>query len=95
VDLGAAPGGWTQVAAKRVNAGGLFEAQAPAGRVVAIDVLAMGAVSGCHVLRGDMTVPGTALVMVAVCVASVANSLLSNVLYLRSSQRSSDRSSIC
>src|SRR6185312_17407590 len=39
VDLGAAPGGWSQVAAKRVGA--------PAqGRVVAIDILEMDAVPG-------------------------------------------------
>src|SRR5581483_11194913 len=33
VDLGAAPGGWSQIAAKRVNA--------PQGTVVAIDILQM------------------------------------------------------
>ena len=39
VDLGAAPGGWSQIAAKRVGA--------PAqGRVVAIDILEMDAVPG-------------------------------------------------
>src|SRR5262245_19809341 len=37
VDLGAAPGGWSQVAARRVGA---------RGRVVAIDVLAMEAITG-------------------------------------------------
>jgi 23S rRNA (uridine2552-2'-O)-methyltransferase len=37
VDLGAAPGGWSQVAAKRVGA---------RGRVIAIDVLAMAAIAG-------------------------------------------------
>ncbi|MBV9558207.1 MAG: RlmE family RNA methyltransferase [Pseudolabrys sp.] len=37
VDLGAAPGGWSQVAAKRVGAG---------GKVVGIDLLDMDAVSG-------------------------------------------------
>ena len=40
VDLGAAPGGWSQVAAKRVGAG---EGK---GRVVAIDLLDMGAIPG-------------------------------------------------
>jgi len=40
VDLGAAPGGWSQVAAERVKAGG------GAGKVVAIDILDMGAVPG-------------------------------------------------
>ena len=46
VDLGAAPGGWSQVAAKRVG---------PAGTVVAIDLLAMDPVSGVTFLQGDFT----------------------------------------
>jgi len=37
VDLGAAPGGWSQVAQRRVG---------PRGRVVAIDILAMDAIAG-------------------------------------------------
>jgi 23S rRNA (uridine2552-2'-O)-methyltransferase len=44
VDLGAAPGGWTQVAVQRVGAGGL---------VIAIDLLAMDALPGATVLQGD------------------------------------------
>jgi 23S rRNA (uridine2552-2'-O)-methyltransferase len=44
VDLGAAPGGWSQVAAKRVGA---------AGRVVAIDLLPMDPVSGVTLLQAD------------------------------------------
>ena len=47
VDLGAAPGGWSQVAAKRVRAG---EGR---GRVVAIDLLDMEAISGVDFLRLD------------------------------------------
>jgi 23S rRNA (uridine2552-2'-O)-methyltransferase len=47
VDLGAAPGGWSQVAAKRVGAGG------GSGRVVAIDVLAMPAIAGVEFLQLD------------------------------------------
>jgi 23S rRNA (uridine2552-2'-O)-methyltransferase len=39
VDLGAAPGGWSQVAAKRVGAPGK-------GKVVAIDLLEMGEIAG-------------------------------------------------
>ena len=47
VDLGAAPGGWTQVAAARAKAahGG--------GKVVGIDYLAMDPVSGAVLLAGD------------------------------------------
>ena len=51
VDLGAAPGGWSQVAAKRVGS---------AGHVVAIDVLEMGAVPGVEFLRLDFLDPRAA-----------------------------------
>ncbi|WP_426957006.1 RlmE family RNA methyltransferase [Muricoccus radiodurans] len=44
VDLGAAPGGWTQVAVKRAG---------DRGRVVALDLLAMDPVPGATVLQGD------------------------------------------
>ena len=44
VDLGAAPGGWSQVAAKRVGA---------RGRVVAIDMLAMDPLPGVEFLQLD------------------------------------------
>ncbi|MFQ5958947.1 MAG: RlmE family RNA methyltransferase [Alphaproteobacteria bacterium] len=54
VDLGAAPGGWTQVAAERVRAG-----QAGGGRVVAIDLRPMDAVSGATVLEADALDPET------------------------------------
>jgi 23S rRNA (uridine2552-2'-O)-methyltransferase len=48
VDLGAAPGGWTQVAVKRVGA----EA-AGGGRVIAVDIAEMVPVAGATVLHGD------------------------------------------
>ena len=44
VDLGAAPGGWSQVAALKVK---------PAGRVIAIDLLEIAPISGVTVLKGD------------------------------------------
>ena len=44
VDLGAAPGGWSQVAAKRVGAG---------GRVIALDVLEMVSLPGVTFVPGD------------------------------------------
>jgi 23S rRNA (uridine2552-2'-O)-methyltransferase len=46
VDLGAAPGGWSQVAAKLVG----FK-----GRVVASDILAMDGIAGVEFLQGDFT----------------------------------------
>ena len=48
VDLGAAPGGWSQVAAKRVGA---------KGTVVAIDLLPMEPISGVTVLQADFAAP--------------------------------------
>jgi 23S rRNA (uridine2552-2'-O)-methyltransferase len=44
IDLGAAPGGWSQVAAQKVM---------PGGRVVAIDVLEMAPISGVNIIKGD------------------------------------------
>lgn len=44
VDLGAAPGGWTQVATTLVG---------DKGRVVAIDLLPMKPIDGCDILQGD------------------------------------------
>jgi 23S rRNA (uridine2552-2'-O)-methyltransferase len=44
VDLGAAPGGWSQVAASKVR---------PGGRVIAIDLLPIAPISGVTVLQGD------------------------------------------
>jgi 23S rRNA (uridine2552-2'-O)-methyltransferase len=51
VDLGAAPGGWSQIAAKRVGA------DTGRGRVVAIDLLEMQPVAGSEVLRLDFLDP--------------------------------------
>jgi len=48
VDLGAAPGGWTQAAAERVRAG-----EPGGGRVVAVDVLPMDPVPGAEILQLD------------------------------------------
>lgn len=46
VDLGAAPGGWSQYAAQRVGSG---------GRVIALDILPMDPIPGVEVLQGDFT----------------------------------------
>jgi 23S rRNA (uridine2552-2'-O)-methyltransferase len=48
VDLGAAPGGWSQVAARKVG---------PQGRVVALDLLAIAPIRGVTALRGDFADP--------------------------------------
>jgi 23S rRNA (uridine2552-2'-O)-methyltransferase len=50
VDLGSAPGSWSQLAARVVQ---------PAGRVIAVDLLPMDAVPGVDFLQGDFTLPAT------------------------------------
>jgi 23S rRNA (uridine2552-2'-O)-methyltransferase len=50
IDLGAAPGGWTQVAVERVG---------PKGRVVGIDLLPMDPVPGATLIQGDFLDPET------------------------------------
>jgi 23S rRNA (uridine2552-2'-O)-methyltransferase len=48
VDLGAAPGGWSQVGRERIGA---------KGRVIAVDLAAMSPIDGVEILRGDFTRP--------------------------------------
>ena len=50
LDLGAAPGGWSQVAENRAGAG---------GRVVAADILEMAPIPGVVTLQADLLDPGT------------------------------------
>lgn len=50
VDLGAAPGGWSQLAARLVG---------PTGLVVAVDLLPMEPIAGVEFLEGDFTSPVT------------------------------------
>jgi 23S rRNA (uridine2552-2'-O)-methyltransferase len=49
VDLGAAPGGWSQIAAQRIKL------MAGRGRVIAVDLVEMEPVNGVEQLRLDMT----------------------------------------
>lgn len=46
VDLGAAPGGWSQYVAKKVG---------KTGKMIAIDVLDMDAINNVHFIKGDFT----------------------------------------
>src|SRR6478752_9563428 len=45
VDLGAAPGSWSQVLRERLG---------PAGKIVAIDILPMHAIAGVQCIRADL-----------------------------------------
>ncbi|MFH4415720.1 MAG: RlmE family RNA methyltransferase [Neisseriaceae bacterium] len=48
VDLGCAPGGWSQVAARKMQYQGL---------ILAVDILEMEPIKGVQILRGDFTDP--------------------------------------
>jgi 23S rRNA (uridine2552-2'-O)-methyltransferase len=50
VDLGAAPGSWSQVAARKVG---------PSGRVIAVDLLEIAPLENVEVVRGDFTAAET------------------------------------
>jgi 23S rRNA (uridine2552-2'-O)-methyltransferase len=54
LDLGAAPGGWSQVAAARAGEG---------GRVIAADILEMEPIAGVQVLRADLLEAGTPAIL--------------------------------
>jgi len=49
VDLGAAPGGWSQLAVEKIGSG---------GRVIALDILPMEPVAGVTVIQGDFREDG-------------------------------------
>jgi 23S rRNA (uridine2552-2'-O)-methyltransferase len=56
LDLGAAPGGWTQVAIDRVG---------PGGAVVGVDILPAEPVAGATMLQGDLNDPAVAQAAIA------------------------------
>lgn len=58
VDLGAAPGGWSQYAAQKVKA---------LGMVVALDKLEMSPIAGVTILQGDFTTDETLAEVSALC----------------------------
>src|SRR6185436_16981812 len=70
VDLGAAPGGWSQVAAQKV---------APGGKVIAVDLLEIAPMSGVTVLRGDCREPDIQVKLVETLGGSKADVMLSDM----------------
>ena len=70
VDLGAAPGGWSQVAARAVG---------PAGRVIALDLLEVAPISGVTVLRGDFRSPEVQASLTSALAGAKADVVLSDL----------------
>jgi len=55
VDLGAAPGGWSQVAMRQISGGGESNGarNGDQGRVIALDILSMAPIEGVKIIQGD------------------------------------------
>src|SRR5512134_763244 len=70
VDLGAAPGGWSQVAAEKVG---------PSGRVIALDVLEMAPLAGVTFIRGDFATDETLAALEAALDARPVDVVLSDM----------------
>ncbi len=70
LDLGAAPGAWSQYARRRVGAG---------GRVLASDVLTMVAIPGVEFLQGDLREPAVLAGLQQALGSSGADVLLSDM----------------
>jgi 23S rRNA (uridine2552-2'-O)-methyltransferase len=73
VDLGAAPGGWSQIAAKKVQS---LEGR---GQVVAIDYLGMEPLAGADVIELDFTAEGAEDTLIAMLRGGRANVVLSDM----------------
>jgi len=82
VDLGAAPGGWSQVAAGRVG---------PRGRVIALDILEMPSLAGVTFLRGDFRDDATLAELERVLAGQRADLVLSDMAPNLSGIASSDQ----
>jgi 23S rRNA (uridine2552-2'-O)-methyltransferase len=73
VDLGAAPGGWTQVAVERTRAG-----RPGGGRVIALDLLEMAPIEAADILCGDF-LDDAALALVHAALDGPADVVLSDM----------------
>lgn len=81
VDLGAAPGGWCQVAAERVGAH---------GRVVGLDLLEVAPLAGVTLLQGDIADAAVAGRLKS-CLGGAAHAVLSDMAPNATGHRGTDR----
>lgn len=84
VDLGAAPGGWTQVAVTRAAIG-----RPGGGRVIAVDIAEVTPIAGAEMLHADMLDPETAPRLRAL-LAGTADVVLSDMAPPSSGHASAD-----
>ena len=84
VDLGAAPGGWSQIAAERVRAG---EGR---GRVIALDLTAMDPLPGVTVLQRDFLEPEAVAALHQALGGEKADAVISDMAAPASGHRQTD-----
>ena len=84
VDLGAAPGGWSQIAAKRVHAA---EGK---GTVVALDCLTFDAIPGVTILQQDFSEPGADEKLLAALAGRRPNAVISDMATPTTGHRQTD-----
>jgi 23S rRNA (uridine2552-2'-O)-methyltransferase len=84
VDLGAAPGGWSQIAAKRVHAA---EGK---GAVVALDILTFDAIPGVTILQQDFSEPGADEKLLSALARRRPNAVLSDMAAPTTGHRQTD-----
>jgi 23S rRNA (uridine2552-2'-O)-methyltransferase len=84
VDLGAAPGGWSQVAAKRVQSG---EGR---GAVFALDILAFDPVPGVTILQHDFSDPAADAKLIEALGGQKADTVLSDMAAPTTGHRQTD-----
>ena len=77
IDLGAAPGGWSQIAADKVKS--LEGKGAGQGQVVAIDIDPMGELPGVHVLHLDFMAPEAEGILVSLLRNGRADGVLTDM----------------
>jgi 23S rRNA (uridine2552-2'-O)-methyltransferase len=82
IDLGAAPGGWSQVAAAKVG---------PGGRVIAIDLLPMAPIDGVSFIQGDFADAAGLAALEASLDGTLADLVLSDLSPSLSGVRASDQ----
>ena len=82
VDLGSAPGSWSQLAARLT---------APGGRVIAVDLLPMEPIPGVEFLQGDFTTPETLTALRDLVGTSRVDLVLSDMAPNMSGQRAVDQ----
>jgi len=84
VDLGAAPGGWSQIAARRTNA------DSGEGKVVAIDMHSIEAIAGVTIFKQDFLEEGAADALIRALGGDKADAVVSDMAAHATGHRQTD-----